>query len=189
MSHEMKMCESRNPRNQRLKPASVLVYNKTMGGVDDVDRRIKPYKSNRKTRKWYRKVAFYGLDLCIFNAYTLYKMVPKNHKVKYKDFILELIREIMETYPLERPNVGRKSQTIPISRKIGQHFAMKQKKTNGKNKYTNCFMCSRAGVRKVTAFTCEKCNKPLCIEGKENCFKRFHLLAKLPKVSKLAKSY
>jgi len=32
ISHEMKMSESRNPRNKRLKPASVLVYNKTMGG-------------------------------------------------------------------------------------------------------------------------------------------------------------
>ncbi|OXA45417.1 piggyBac transposable element-derived protein 4 [Folsomia candida] len=58
IDHRMEECNSGNPANQRLKPASVLVYNKVMGAVDNMDAMIRPYQALRKTTKWYRKYYF-----------------------------------------------------------------------------------------------------------------------------------
>ncbi len=48
--HAMQKVQTRT--EEKLKPESVIMYNKTMGGVDDVDRMLHPYSATRKTVKW-----------------------------------------------------------------------------------------------------------------------------------------
>lgn len=55
------------------KPVCVLDYNNCMGSVDKVDMVISTINSTRKSMKWYRKYFFHLLDICVWNAYCLYK--------------------------------------------------------------------------------------------------------------------
>lgn len=101
IEHRMEECQ-RNPANQRFKPASVLVYNKTMGSVDNMDAIIRPYQTLRKTKKWYRKYAFHLLDICIYNSFVIAghfnSQITKNG---YKAYLLSLVNSMLDENQLE----------------------------------------------------------------------------------------
>ena len=76
--HEHKFCTSGQKDYQTnediVKPQCVHEYNQNMGGVDNVDRQLSITETVRKTMKWYRKLFFHLVNLCISNAHALYKM-------------------------------------------------------------------------------------------------------------------
>ena len=55
-----------------MKPIEIRDYNLNMRGVDRADQLISYYSIPRKTIKWYKKIAFYLLDVCTLNANILY---------------------------------------------------------------------------------------------------------------------
>ncbi|KAG8229713.1 hypothetical protein J437_LFUL007888 [Ladona fulva] len=55
-----------------LKPNIVVDYNKSMGAVERSDMMISSIECTKKSRKWYRNV-------CLLNAYTLYKVNLKKN--------------------------------------------------------------------------------------------------------------
>ena len=64
------------------KPAVVNAYNHSMNGVDVADQLTVYYSFVRKTRKWWRKIFFYLLEVSVVNSYLLYKQTisqPRNH--------------------------------------------------------------------------------------------------------------
>lgn len=62
------------------KPDVIVDYNKTMGGVDTLSRVLIPYSSQRKGIKWYRKLAELFLDICVYNAFIVYKKLNPGNK-------------------------------------------------------------------------------------------------------------
>jgi Transposase IS4 len=64
--HEMvqaKKTKSKDPKIVKKappsKPLTILRYNEHMGAVDHADKVTKPYVTERKTIKWYKKVYFH----------------------------------------------------------------------------------------------------------------------------------
>ena len=55
-----------------IKPQYVLSYNNGMSGVDRSDQQASIYQCVRKSVKWYKKLFFYVLDMCVVNSYFLY---------------------------------------------------------------------------------------------------------------------
>jgi len=53
------------------KPESVLKYNEFMGGVDRSDQLMSYYPCERKTLRWYAKVALHMFHVIMNNAYIL----------------------------------------------------------------------------------------------------------------------
>ena len=64
------------------KPVCVLDYNNSMGAVDKADMVISTMNSTRESSKWYREFFFHLMDICVWNAYCLYK-----HKMKQPIFM------------------------------------------------------------------------------------------------------
>ncbi|XP_046666454.1 piggyBac transposable element-derived protein 4-like [Homalodisca vitripennis] len=60
------------------KPNVVVDYTKHMGAVDRSDHFISSYEFMRRTKKWYRKMVFWLLEVCIIDSYLLYKQVQKD---------------------------------------------------------------------------------------------------------------
>ncbi|XP_021952069.1 piggyBac transposable element-derived protein 4-like [Folsomia candida] len=179
MGHRMEEITTTNPNNNREKPSTVLVYNATMGAVDNVDRVSKPFTSVRKSFKWYRKVFFYFLDIAIYNSHIIHSSFrPTKEHSSYKDFVRIIIKEILEKYPPQRLSLGRKSNT-QSERRIGTHFPEKMLEDNV-SVFRDCHLCCLEGKRRTTAFRCETCLKFFCIKSTDSCFKRFHTLSKLP---------
>jgi len=58
-------------------------YQKFMGGVDIGDQFQAYYNMGRRTRKWWRRVVFYLLEVCVMNAFVLEEYVcPESHAAK-----------------------------------------------------------------------------------------------------------
>lgn len=179
LPHGMTESPSSNPSNQRLKPNTVLLYNKTMGGVDNVDKTIKPNQSLRKSYKWYKKVAFYLVELAVYNAMMLHNQVNRERvgfrRLNYEAFLKSIIRDIVEQFPLVRKPKGRPPHLLPapVSK---LHLPERVMKENGDPSKSNCFYCRvKLGKRKITQFRCTGCEKRLCIgDGVNNCFKQHH---------------
>ena len=129
MQHEMKQKISMNPNNTREKPNTVLIYNATMGGVNEVDKRIKPYQSRRKAPKWYKIIYFHAMDLAVYNCFILYRYQTRK-KTTYLKFLLQLIEEIFSTHQLSRKRTGRplSNPIVKSARLEGMHFPGKNYK-------------------------------------------------------------
>lgn len=57
-----------------------------MGGVDLLDQSICPYKSSRKSVKWYIKLYFHLIDIAVFNSFVVYNALHPNNKKKLLEY-------------------------------------------------------------------------------------------------------
>ncbi|XP_020294860.1 piggyBac transposable element-derived protein 4-like [Pseudomyrmex gracilis] len=76
--HEVDFCPTGKKRRSTdediMKPTCNYNYNQNMGGADNVDRQLSITETVQKTMKWYRKLFFHLVDLCLSNAHAMYKM-------------------------------------------------------------------------------------------------------------------
>ncbi len=178
LEHRMEDCETSNPQNSRLKPASVLVYNKTMGALDSMDQIIRPNQSLRKTFKWYRKYAFHLFDMCVYNSWVICNHVKRNAKnTIFKDYVLALIEQIIVENPIERSSKGRRPSKVQLnSSNNSNHFPSTSRGNDGKKLRGNCHFCWKNlnKKRKMTSIKCCTCGLWLCADGDVSCFKKYH---------------
>lgn len=145
--------------NEKMKPNIVADYNQFMSGVDRADQMLSYYSTPRKTIRWYLKLFFHLLDICIWNACWLYKKVTKKN-ISYLQFRNEIITALIAN----QQNVETK-KTPKIS-----HFLKKLEKR------VRCRVCSQNKKRKQTWYICDSCtdekNNPvgLCVK----CFPVYH---------------
>ena len=71
----------------------IIEYNQTMGGVDNLSRNLDPYRCQRITLKWYRKVA----DLLSTYSYVIWKGLNSSRE-SHLSFRQMLVREINTAY-------------------------------------------------------------------------------------------
>ncbi len=162
---------ARNPANSRTKPDSVLMYNKTMGAVDLMDKTIKPFSNHRKTYKWYKKVFFYLVDVAICNSYRAYHVhhAADNKYSAYKDFVLNVIESIMDENPNVTKRRGRGS-TVPAPQEVAYHIPVRDGRSN-------CVWCwnTKNQKRSQVPYKCSVCNVRLCIQkGLQSCYSAYH---------------
>ena len=79
-----------------IKPQCVLSYNKGMGGVDRSDQQASTYQCVRKCLKWYKKLFFYVLYMCIVNSYLLHVELTRI-RLTLLDFQLKLVATLFES--------------------------------------------------------------------------------------------
>ena len=182
LPHEMIPVITQNPANNRFKPKTVVEYNRTMGGLDEVDRKVKSYESQRKTNKWYRNVFFHHMDLSVYNSFRVYTILNPNTKISHRDFLLQIIQNIFDRHPPEPVTRGRKSRNEnEAPRKVGNHYPKPIFQSNGNLKFSDCHFCNLHGKRAQTGYECDLCHKRLCIRNNPSCFQQYHSLPVLPK--------
>lgn len=75
-SSHMTLVNSKWPNKPPIrKPDVVIDYIKHMGGVDRSDHFVSSYQFMRRTRKWYRKMFFWLLEVAIINSFLLFQEV------------------------------------------------------------------------------------------------------------------
>ncbi|XP_066965648.1 piggyBac transposable element-derived protein 4-like [Macrobrachium rosenbergii] len=164
----------------KLKPAAVTDYNINMRMVDKSDMQIGIAQTVRKSVKWYIKLFFHLLDICLLNAYNMY-LVKTGNKPRLKSFRLAVIRQMLTKFASDRTNNGkggrRSVERNPI--RVGAlHFIEFLPATEKKQSAQRaCYVCKhtskRPAKRKDTRYWCPDCKVPLCLVP---CFKEFHTL-------------
>ena len=163
-------------------PEMITDYNQFMGGVHLCDQCLSYYSmTTRKTLKWWKKVFWRFLDICVLNLWIIYKSnFPDSNISTQKQFRLQLVKELVQPLlslksspncpPHLRP-IGR-LPTMQEPRLVGKHFAYKSTQRKW------CTVCSNkpsptTGKRcdKKTQNFCPKCQVFLCLG---ECFEVYH---------------
>lgn len=168
--HELDFCATgkKNHRTNEdiIKPTCVYEYNQNMGGVDNIDRQLSLTQTVRKTMKWYRKLFFHLIDLCLSNAHALYKMRNEGH-TPFPSFRLQVARSLLK---LDADESIISRNVCPPNRLVGRHFP-----SNATSR--RCQLCSLRKITRRTKYMCSSCETPLCVAP---CFEQYHTQATLP---------
>ena len=157
-------------------PESIISYNKYMGGVDLGDQLRGYYRCRTKSRKFYKYIFHFLLDVAITNAYILQKFYcPENVHKNIKDFRLKLAAELIGEY-CSRQRGGRRPavlRPIPL-----RHFPVRiLSDSQVKHKRGRCAHCRTTHHhRKDSYWYCRECEVWLCHSGypTDDCFLQWH---------------
>ena len=89
-------------------PNSIYDYNRSMGGVDLSDQLIQYFETRRKAHKYWKTLFFHCIDICVTNAYILYResLLLEERKVWSQNlFVTEFVKDcwLIITSPAHRP--------------------------------------------------------------------------------------
>nr|CAH7715995.1 unnamed protein product [Callosobruchus chinensis] len=133
--HEMVKVITRRG-SEKMKPKCILDYNAHTSAVDRADQMMSYYSSPRKTIRWYRKVFFHLIDICLWNACFLYK------KRRTKKTLLEFRDDVL--MELLNPQLPPKPHMVIDSR--SHHFPAENVE---KHAMKRCRWCSRQNIKKT----------------------------------------
>lgn len=181
-----------------LSPKAVDVYNHHMGGVDLLDSLLGFYRIQLRSKKWYKKIFFHLIDMCVVNAWLLWRrksgeyMPLFNFKLAISEHLCKSgkIRKIGR--PLSTPTSRNSSPIVQRNaptptggsgtprthkRRKLQDFPLCSVRSDGYGHLPK-WMGSRQLCQNNCSFRsytfCEKCCVYLCYNDKRNCFSDFH---------------
>uniref|UniRef100_A0A8C5WHF7 Sp3 transcription factor n=2 Tax=Tetrapoda TaxID=32523 RepID=A0A8C5WHF7_9ANUR len=95
------------------RPLIVQEYNNTVGGTDKTDMFLSLYRTFIKTRKWYLRLVFHLLDICVVNAWVAYRSLEGEMGLLM--FKLLISRSLMRTEMFEKQAfIGDMQITNPL---------------------------------------------------------------------------
>uniref|UniRef100_A0A667XQU2 PiggyBac transposable element-derived protein domain-containing protein n=2 Tax=Myripristis murdjan TaxID=586833 RepID=A0A667XQU2_9TELE len=155
-------------------PDAVVDYNRNMGGVDLSDALIGYYSILHKTMKWYKTFFYHFVDIAVVNSFLLHKELlklrnptqTKPHTQKtFREQLLKEMLEFAESSAASPQPASTHSTCMPL------YYASEDSDRVRKH----CKRCFDAGMPRVkTAAYCRKCQVPLCLSAKKNCFQLWH---------------
>lgn len=171
--HKLEFAETekvnRHTGEKIVKPSAIIDYNKYMGGIDVGDQMLSKFHTMRRSKKAYKKIFFYFIDMMLLNSYVIFKQNKKDrafHVYKQK-----LAEEIIQRCKKNESDV-QLSNSSSVLKYTGRHFPVRIPQTKAKGRRTSrrCIVCAAKAIRRETVFQCDICNVPLCIDD----FKIYH---------------
>ncbi|XP_064468275.1 piggyBac transposable element-derived protein 2-like [Ornithodoros turicata] len=159
-------------------PRIILEYNTQMGGVDLAGMFVELYRTPLKSRRYYLKLFAQLIDICVNNAWHLYRRAPRritateglqgNRATVTKALLAANKKKSGRLSPSCQPQQKIKRPKIPMPQDdirydgVGhwQGFAAKGR----------CRYCPWGQTRII----CTKCGVLLCFMADRNCFRPFH---------------
>lgn len=133
------------PAESMKKPDVVVVYNSGMNGVDVNDQYRSYYPPGTTSRKWWKYLFWFFLNLSMVNGFILEKL-PGKRKRRQLDFRRELAKLLIAGYNgYKRPSNSGKRAVSPFATEenVRGHFLGK---LEGRKRA--CAMCSKAGRKR-----------------------------------------
>jgi hypothetical protein len=122
------------------------------------------YPINRKSVNATSSLMWWLIDICIVNAFTLYK--TGNEKVKHLDFRLMLMNELAAMYLSDQSASQAKSAYQSNISLAKDHYSIL---TDNRK---DCVVCSHQPANRVRIqYICAACDKHMCVG---NCFRAYH---------------
>jgi hypothetical protein len=146
------------------KPKVALDYNVHKCHVDTVDQLRQYYAMQRKSMKNWPSLAWWLIDMCIINAYTLW-CLDTHAAISQLDFRKALLQQLRAAYP---PPHHRAHPTVPphFSNVNDGHWPKRSAVQR------DCYHCSQGRRHRVRSYVvCDRCNVHLCLNP---CFKLHH---------------
>lgn len=169
------------------RPNIIQEYNTYMGGVDLNDMLVSLYRVKIGVKRYYLRIIFHLIDICIVNAWLLYRRDCSirgeakykklltfrseiGHALLQKDFNIlnrKRGRPSGESRPSPTPPAKRPVLPTPIDDVRYDSFGHWPVHLEPKKR---CRECKTAYAR----IGCSKCSLALCLTKDKNCFQKFH---------------
>ncbi|CAK1580574.1 unnamed protein product [Parnassius mnemosyne] len=149
------------------KPVIIMEYNKTKGGVDEVDKKCSNYSCSRRTRRWPLAFSFRLLDLSGVNAFVLYRQCADISDISRGRFLQDLARELVLPHLQRRVYNDRlpRELRLTMERILGEDLPPEPSRIEsavGENDKKTCKVCP-ARLKRRTRYKCVACHKPICL--------------------------
>jgi hypothetical protein len=161
-------------------PPAHCDYQKYMGGVDLLDQLIKNFSVIRKSKKAWKKLFGYGLEVCLLDSFIIMKQVSQSPK-EFVEYRLEIARELIGNRSFRkkagRPAVRRASARDETRLNDNKH------EIQVCNRRRDCVVCAKKAheeglsrnYRYKTTIVCKTCSDtPLCVNKERNCWQNWH---------------
>ena len=147
-------------RKKKIKPEIVYIYNVTKAGVDKIDSTTNQYKSQRRTKKWWKAAFFYLFDVTLYNASVVYF---ENTEKEENSKVLFFRRRLYEMH------FSNYLRTKEINQTSKYHLPKRTEQ------FRECDECKKNKDNRKqhvprTRYICTGCNARLCVD----CFVPFH---------------
>jgi len=134
---------------QKYKPTVVFDYNNHMSGIDRADQMMSYYSMPRKYMRWYVKVFFHLVNICLWNSNYLYNLQVS--KTSHLEFRRHIISYLLGAPLNQRSSHSPKSFTINETQSEPLHIIQKVQKRK------RCRVCHANKKRSTTLFICDTC--------------------------------
>ncbi|CAK1601014.1 unnamed protein product [Parnassius mnemosyne] len=164
-------CKKTKSRNPVTCPNIIKEYNNNMGGVDLADMLVALYRTEMRAHRWYIPLCSQLLDICVNNAWLIYRRENKGKKhMKLKVFRCAISNDL---------NTFQRTKEIANTSR-GAHFVTPQISDYGRldqighmPSFASKGRCKKC-IKSQTKFICVKCNVRLCLVEGRNCFFDYH---------------
>lgn len=166
------------------KPVIITYYNKTKGGVDNMDKLLGEYSTKRKTCRWPLALFFNAIDVAALAAYIIY--IEQNTQLTSTDRRRRFLKEL--SFQLCKENIEQRAQNPkiiakPFTRSAIEEVFGKRINQGGINGFTNtanrdktgrisvvgsCSICAVSNKKRKTRKACAGCSTPICNEHSIN---------------------
>ena len=167
------------------KPNIVQEYNMYMGGVDLNDQLCSYYKCGRASRKWWKYVMFFLLNISITNAWILWKLgdhdpTPRS-TYSHEDFRIDIASFLRGGFTSRKITKGVVCTALPkaVLTVSGHNLVKRAGRTR---QCRQCLVKGRRtprGYKRETSYKCHICDVSLC---KFPCFLEFHSVREAPEL-------
>ena len=127
----------------------VRSYNQNMGGVDLHDQLRGYYAVGTKSRKWWRYLFWFCVDVSIVNAFILEKKALNHWTRGQLEFRTELAHDLLGDF-------SSRTRTVASGQMEGGHWPYPF--TRGR-----CQRCLKRKVTKFCSMGCKRCDKRICL--------------------------
>jgi hypothetical protein len=154
------------------KPTIILHYNPTKGAVDNVDKLVRTYSCQRKSRRWPMIFFQNLLDIAAYNAAVVFFAVnpdffkgkPQRRRLFLERLAMDMIAESVQNRKQFRPQEMLVPPRLPDRDTDITQQPMKR---------IRCALCPRSTDRK-TVVKCSSCNNSICEEHLQKlCYPAF----------------
>lgn len=170
------------PRKEIPCPPAQCAYQEYMGGVDLADQILQSFSVIRKSRKAWKKLFYYGLEVCLLNSFTIFKKV-KQTRQDFLSYRISIVRHLLEGKCF-RGRPGR-LPSRPLADLDATRLNKQYHSVAVEEKRRDCVVCAKIvsvqnlsrSAKSRTNTVCVTCDrKPLCILSHRNCWEKWHNL-------------
>ncbi|CAH2098380.1 unnamed protein product [Euphydryas editha] len=153
-----------NSTGTKQKPEIITFYNRTKGGVDNVDKLIRSYDVSRNSRRWPLTLFFWMLNTAGINAKIIQMLNSPENKSNRRSFIKSLALALIKPHLKSRKDNRRISVDLRkrIADSIGEQDSPPMKKSTPRLRW-RCHVCPVKKDRK-TRYICETCKSHICLD-------------------------
>lgn len=163
-------------------PPAQRDYQQFMGGVDLSDQYASSFSVIRKSRKAWKKLFYYGLEVSLLNSFTIFKYLTQRNE-DFLAYRIAIVRHLTEGKCF-RVRTGR-PPSRPASELDARRLNREYHSIDVEKKRRRCVVCTkitsvqgldvnRISKTNTVCVTCDR--KPLCILSHRNCFEKWHTL-------------